>query len=163
MFRSISIIFIICLCAFCVRADNLHDAKPCPQGAYSDAAQVAPTEDKILNLLDKQAPKGMFPKNTKIMFLGTVRGKHASYNVIFTSLVWGQAQRETARLVIFSLNWKYLGNYGEIYTPPSLIQHGVLYWPYPAELGNKISLMGHSPPKKVVLNGEVYLFDTERQ
>lgn len=163
MFRNIWIICIISLYAFSAPAGNAHDSKACSHVANNAVAHAVPTEAQILNLLERQAPKGMFPKNTKLTFLGTVTGKHVSYHVIFTSLVWGQAQRETARLVIFSCDWKYLGNYGEIYTPPSNIRNGVLYWPYPAELGNKISLAAYNPPRKVVLNGELYYFDTEKQ
>lgn len=163
MFRNICIISVIVLSGCCATAGNAHDSRLSSHATNHDVAHAGLTDEQILSLLEKQAPKGMFPKHTKLTFLGTVRGEHVTYHVVFTSLVWGQAQRETARLVIFSINWKYLGNYGEIYTPPSIIRNGVLYWPYPAELGNKISLAGRNPPKKVVLNGEIYHFDTEMQ
>ena len=97
------------------------------------------------------------------MFLGTISNKYTSYNLVFTTLIWGESQRETARLVIFSSDWTYLGNYGGVYVPPAFIRNGVVYWSYSSELGNKIDLNGQYPPKRVVLDGEMYEFDTSKE
>lgn len=121
------------------------------------------TKSEIFSLLEKQAPRGMFPESTKVGFLGTVVNKYTSFNLVFTTLIWGEAQHETARLVIFSSDWKYLGNYGGLYVPPTSIHDGVVYWSYSAEAGNKIDLNGQHPPAMVVLNGEMYNFDSQTE
>lgn len=163
MSKHICIVFIISLTACYAGQGVTQESQTCSHRISNTSIHAVSTDKQILDILIKQAPKGMFPLSTKVIFLGTVKNNHASYNLVFTSLIWGEAKRETARLVIFSSDWRYLGNYGGIYKPPSVIYKGVLCWPYPARLGNQISLTGPNLPRKVVLNGEIYYFDAEKQ
>jgi hypothetical protein len=156
--------FFTCFTVFCLAFGETFASTGNYPNSDNHAKLLVPvSEGKMLIILEKQAPQGLFPNDTKLKFIGTIHNKHVSYNVVFTSLIWGDAHRETSRIVIFSSDWQYLGNYGEIYSPPTEIRGGILYWPYSSELGNKIELTGLFPPKKIVLNGEIYYFDTEKR
>lgn len=120
------------------------------------------TNQNILKMLRHQGPSFEFPSGVKAYYLGSSRSGTKIYHLVYTVWMWDHGVRETDRLIFFSRNWRYLGNYGEIYYPPERICGNVLYWSYDPKIGNKIVLGKNGPPAKVVLNGEIYEFDNSK-
>jgi len=121
-----------------------------------------PASSHILNILLREAPSGEYAKGMQVQYLGEIHVDTKKFYIVYTRAWFNNGTREIDRLVFFSGDWHYLGDYGEIYDPPERICGNVLYWHYDPKIGNKIELSKNGPPAKVVLDGEVYGFDNSK-
>jgi len=122
-------------------------------------SKTVPTNAEILLIMRQQGPSDEFPKGIEVHYLGSAIAGSKKYHVVYTSWVWDHGVRETQRLVFFTGDWRYLGNYGDLLDPPNRMCGNVLYWPYSSKLGNKIVFGISGPPNKVFLDGEFYWFE----
>ncbi len=141
-------------------------AKTCVQvsGLAIDTVRnkTIPTSAEILSIIHKQGPTDEYPKGIQVQYLGSSTVGATKFHVVYTRLWWNNGTRETDRLVFFSEEWQYLGDYGHLLHPPNRICGNVLYWPYNPKIGNQIVLGKEGPPDTVVLNGEIYGFDNSK-
>ncbi len=151
------------LCLGSISASYAGQCVPVPQSASGKAASISiPTNAQILDILAKEASSGEYGKGVQVQYLGEVHVGTKKFYVVYTTYSWDHGVRETDSLVFFSENWRYIGNYGEVYDPPERICGNVLYWPYDPKIGNRIELNKNGPPAKVILDGEVYGFDNSK-
>lgn len=134
---------------------------PVPQSKsqWAPKNKSIPTDAKILDIMIREGPSGEYGKGMNIWYLGKVHVGKNKFYIAYTQYSFNRDTREIDRLVFFSEDWHYLGDYGEIYYPPVMICGSTLYWAYKPYLGNKVSVGANGPPRKVVLNGESYEFD----
>lgn len=141
-------------------------AKSCVQvpESTSDAARtkIIPTDAGILRIMRQQGSSDEFPKGIHVQYLGSATVGATKYHVVYTRLWWNNGTRETDRLVFFSEEWQYLGDYGHLLHPPNWICGNVLYWPYSAKFGNKLVFDKNGLPDKIWLDGEIYGFDNSK-
>jgi len=124
----------------------------------SDNIRVSDTElATIKDILKKEAPYAYFPEDAEIEKVGTIIGKNFIYRIFLSKLEWGN-QRLTLRLLLFSEDWHYLGNYG-LSEDPIIIQDNIIIFPFNKNDGNKIVFNSKKIPPKVYLDGEVIEFD----
>lgn len=161
--KRLSICFIvICLLISCSYAEKNVTQKT-KQSSKSQNKNIKvknlnEIDDKTLKkILQEQGPLDYFPNNISIIKFGTINNKEATYHIIITTLIWGNA-RMTKRLVILSDKLNYLGNF-RIYDNPTKIKNYKIIFPYANDDGNEILLNIKKIPEKVFLDGEDSVFD----
>lgn len=118
--------------------------------------------------LAEQAPADEFPVTDErfdLVFFGTLEADGRNFFVFISSLLNGTGNRLTKRLVIFSQDFHYLGNYG-LETLPERIAGDKIF--FPCRVGeqvycdetfdNSIRFTPAGPPEEVLYDGRFHTF-----
>jgi hypothetical protein len=101
---------------------------------------------------------GEFYEET-FLYIGEVVQDHSKkWHVAQLKTIWGNSCRGTSRLLIFSEDKKYIGEYSHYDAIPIRIENNQIIFDATPESGNSIIFDEEGPPKKVRINGDFLEF-----
>lgn len=99
--------------------------------------------------------KGEFDEE-RFSYVGRIKlpsGK--SWHVVLLETIWGCSHRSTPRLLIFSSENRYIGQYSHFTgRRPRIEGDAIVFDDIAADVGNKISFADTGPPPQIWLDGE---------
>lgn len=114
---------------------------------------------EIKQILERESPSYIRPNGAYLKYLGRIKNQHTAFNIVGSVFFHGTAQDESKRIFVFSSNWHYLGEYGDVADFPVSFCRNELLFPYNASYGYAIVFRDAHPPRRVQLNGVEYDFD----
>lgn len=118
---------------------------------------------EIKQILEKESPSYVRPNGAYLKYLGRIKNRHAAFNIVGSAFFHGTAQDESKRIFVFSSNWHYLGEYGDVADFPVSFCRNELLFPYNASYGYAMVFSNSRPPDQVQLNGVAYNFDDTKE
>ncbi len=134
----------------------------------NQSRQILKGPKKLLSQLHKKAEKASNPPffsngkfdEEEFKYVGKINlSAKDRFELVLLTTTWGESCRATRRLLVFSADGAYLGNYGSLPEEPSKLIGAKILFPFDERGGNFIEFSGANPPSEVLLDGENIQFD----
>lgn len=151
----VSILFLIFLGTSSVAANEALCGKGASQRRLTGPAPITGKLHVVAERIDGLLfRRGEFD-DEQFTYIGLVKARPGtSWHVVYLSTTWGGSCRATTRLLVFSDDMRFVGQYSHFSARPLGTEGDTVFFDSPADQGDRITFTADGPPKKAWFDGE---------
>ncbi|HEV7816713.1 MAG TPA: hypothetical protein VGP06_16635 [Janthinobacterium sp.] len=151
--------FFLFLTSLCMALPALATRVPCGSGvSVRYLAGPEPLASELHSIAQQVSgvffARGDFDEErfTYVGAVHTAGGK--TWHVAFLHTVWGTSCRSTSRLLVFSSDKRFVGQYAGLAVRPFRVDADSIIFDTPADQGNRLTFTAEGPPLRAQFGGE---------